>query len=79
MITLNVNNAGDVTVVSFNGTYARNIYHIEPENFHAFAIENFDSENASQSELDRICKLWDDRLLFKYINFPNFASQMAID
>jgi hypothetical protein len=79
MITLNVNNAGDVTVVSLNGTYASNIYHIEPENFHAFAIENFDSENASQSELDRICKLWDDRLLFKYISFPNFASQMAID
>jgi hypothetical protein len=77
MITLNTTDAGDVTVVSLNGTYASNIYHIEPENFHAFAIENFDAENASQEELDRICKLWDDRLLFKYLNFPNFAAQMA--
>lgn len=77
MITLNTNDAGDVTVVTLNGTYASNIYHIEPENFHAFAIENFDAENASQKELERICKLWDDRLLFKYLQFPNFAAQMA--
>ena len=77
MITLNVANSGDVTLVSLNGTYASNIYHIEPENFHAFAIENFDAENASHEELNRICKLWDDRLLFKHLQFPNFASQMA--
>jgi hypothetical protein len=70
MISIKVNDTGEVTLLTLDAVITSTVYHIDTVNFHKFAINHFDAELATQAELDRVCKLWDNQLMFKYIAVP---------